>query len=391
MLTEAGCRSRRRRLWDRVPPEVEWLLVADPRHVHYLSNFWVHPLSFSGGERGLLLLERDAGATLIGDNFSLRSAAGLPHVDREVIERWYDHQHSVGNRDHALVAALAQVAPKLAGRLGLVEAQWLPLDAWQVLARESESQNIVRGTDDAAALPAADVGSLLRTLRREKEADELALLRECMQATDAGHLRAREVVRAGVSEFEIYLEVQRAALEAAGRPALVYGDFRATTASRPKAGGLPTDYRLQAGDLFILDYSVVIDGYRSDFTNTLAVGAPSDEQQLLFGVCQSAMQAGEQALCGGAAARDVYAAVSRPMEQSGYGALRHHAGHGIGLAHPEPPILVPHSDDVLVPGDVITLEPGLYIEGIGGIRIENNYLITSAGWAKLSDHLISLT
>jgi len=391
MLTSEGCQARRRRLWNAVPAEVEWLLIADPRHVHYLSNFWVEPLSFSGGERGLLLLEREAGATLLGDNFALRSAAGEPFVDHEVVEGWYDHQHSVANRDHALVAALAKVAGKLKGRIGLVEEQWLPVAAWVQLASLGESKDVIRGSDDDLSLPFSDLGTLLRTMRRLKEPDEVELLRQCMRATDAGHVKAREVIRAGISEFDVYREVQAAALQAAGRPALVYGDFRATNAANPKTGGLPTDYKLQTGDLFILDYSVVIAGYRSDFTNTLSIGSPSDEQMLIFELCQAAMQAGSQSLRAGTAARDVYAATSRPLEESGYGALGHHAGHGIGLAHPEPPILVPHSEDTLEAGDVLTLEPGLYVEGIGGVRIENNYLITVAGAEKLSNHLISLT
>ena len=86
MLTKEGCASRRRRLWERVPADVQWLLIADPRHVNYLANFWVHPLSFSAGERGLLLLERDNGATLLSDNFSIGSSAGEPHYDRQVID-----------------------------------------------------------------------------------------------------------------------------------------------------------------------------------------------------------------------------------------------------------------------------------------------------------------
>ncbi len=391
MLTEEGCRTRRRRLWNSVPSEVEWLLVADPRHVHYLSNFWVEPLSFSGGERALLLLERDSGATLLGDNFALRSAAGDPFVEHEVIERWYDHRHSVANRDHALVAALDRKSDELRGRSGLVEAQWLPLAAWEAIHQRVNSQHIIRGADDDAALPFSDLGTLLRALRRTKEPDEVELLQQCMRATDAGHLRAREIMREGISEFEVYREVNNAALEAAGRASLVYGDFRATNAKQPKAGGLPTDYCLQAGDLFILDYSVVIAGYRSDFTNTLAVGSPSDEQQMLFELCHAAMQAGEGSLRAGVPAREVYAATSQPLEASGYGALSHHAGHGIGLAHPEPPILVPESEDTLEAGDVVTLEPGLYVEGIGGIRIENNYLVTDGGAQRLSNHLISLT
>ena len=238
---------------------------------------------------------------------------------------------------------------------------------------------------------ATDLGTCLRELRRQKEPDEIALLKQCMQATDAGHARAREIIKPGISELEIYREVQSAAIQAAGRPGLVYGDFRAVSAKTPKLGGLPTDHVLEDGEMFILDYSFVLDGYRSDFTNTLAVGSVSDEQDMIFRLCESALRAGEDFLKAGVKAKDVYAAVSKPLEEAGYGALAHHAGHGIGLAHPEPPILVPESEDVLKAGDVVTLEPGLYVEGIGGVRIENNYLITQTGAEKLNNHLIALT
>jgi Xaa-Pro aminopeptidase len=394
MLTKVGCQARRKRLWDAVPENVEWLLIADPRHVHYLSNFWIQPLSFSAGERGLLLLERNDGATLLADNFAIRSAAGEPHVDREIVEDWYDHRHSVINRDHALLKAAEALSDRLYGRPGAVEAEWLPLGVWDVLGLDRESHSVTRepgDEGDKTKRRAVDLGSVLRNLRRRKEPDEINLLKRCMEATEAGHARAREVIRAGVTEFDIYRAVHAAVLEAAGRTALVYGDFRATNAKTPKAGGLPTAYRLQAGDLFILDYSVVLDGYRSDFTNTLSVGEPNDEQQMLFRLCEAALRSGAGVLCAGVPARDVYAAVSKPLEEAGYGALPHHAGHGIGLAHPEPPILVPDSDDVLAAGDVVTLEPGLYIAGIGGMRIENNYLITTAGAECLSNHVISLT
>jgi Xaa-Pro aminopeptidase len=123
----------------------------------------------------------------------------------------------------------------------------------------------------------------------------------------------------------------------------------------------------------------------------LAAGDPTNEQQMLFRLCEAAMTGGENALQPGVRAADVYAAVSRPLEEAGYGALPHHAGHGIGLGHPEPPILVPESEDILEVGDVVTLEPGMYVESIGGMRIENNYLITEDGAEKLSNHLISLT
>ncbi len=384
MLTKEGCASRRRRLWDAVPADIKWLLIADPRHVNYLANFWVHPLSFSAGERALLLLERDNGATLLCDNMTVGSSASEPHCDRQVVDTWYDHRHSAANRDHSLVNALRQVVPTLAGRLGLVETEWLPVAAWEVL-KEGDVRNHP-GDKSAGSL-----GTQIRALRRQKDPDELTLLRQCMRATDAGHKRAWDIIRTGISEMDVFREVQSTALTTAARPGLIYGDFRATTMKQPHLGGLPTPYRLQLGDLFILDYSVVLNGYRSDFTNTIAVGVPTMKQQETFLVCAAALQAGESVLRAGTRAADVYAAVSKAFTDAGRAPLPHHAGHGIGLAHPEPPIFVPESEDVLMAGDVVTLEPGSYETGIGGMRFEHNYLITDTGAERLSNHRISLT
>lgn len=394
MLTEAGCLARRTRLWDSVPDSVEWLLVADPRHVYYLSNFLVNPYSWSGGERGLLFLERGGNVTLCADNLTNRSAAGDVFVNRVVEEIWYDHENSVINRDHALFKALEAMDSHILGRTGAVESEWLPLAAWEVLSPDHERHAVEERAVNAVqpGRAAIDLGSVLRRLRRQKEPDEIELLKTSMRAGEAGHARAREIVCAGVGEFEVYREIQAAATEAAGRPILLYGDFRATTASQPKVGGLPTEHVLQNGDLMLLDFSVIIDGYRGDFTNVISVGAPSDEQMMLFELCEAAMRSGETALRAGAAAKDVHAATARPLNETGYGeTFNHHAGHGIGLGHPESPIFVPESEDILIAGDVVTLEPGLYVEGIGGIRIEHNYLITETGYEQLSNHLISLT
>ena len=392
MLTEAGCLERRARLWGSVPTACEWLLIADPRHVLYLSNFWVHPLTFSAGERCWLLLERDGKATLLGDNFSLRSRAADPFVDDEVMVKWYDHKHSVINRDHALLKAAEQVADRLYGREGAVEAEWLPVGAFELLGLDHEEHSVSMEAKDLGEQGAVDLGTILRSLRRQKHSDEITLMKECMRAGEAGMVRLREVIRPGISEFEIFCEVQRAAISAAGRPGLIYGDFRAASASKPKVGGLPTHHKLEPGEMFTLDYSVVLDGYRSDFTNCMTVGAPTPDQQRLYNLVSLAQHGGEAVLRTGTKASDVFHAVNRPILEAGLADnFAHHAGHGIGLAHPEAPILVPESDDVLIAGDVVTLEPGLYVEGIGGIRIEHNYLITDSGYERLSNHLISLT
>src|SRR5204863_3570191 len=107
--------------------------------------------------------------------------------------------------------------------------------------------------------------------------------------------------------------------------------------------------------------------------------------------CTAAMAAGEAELRAGAACLTVYQAVRGVFEKQGMAEwFPHHAGHGLGLTHPEAPFLVRHADESLLAGDVVTLEPGLYVPNIGGIRIENNYLITAAGYERLSQHTIAL-
>lgn len=385
MLTEAGCSERRRNLWERLPEEIEWVLIGDPRHVQYLSNFRVNPISFSADQKSLLLLTRDGKTVLLADNFTKRSASVPAFITDEVIIPWYTHRKSVTNRDHALLQALGEAERFWKGRTGLIEPEGISEMAAAAVAEDAAWQFAADEETEPSTL-----GEVLRGLRRAKLADEVDLLRLCMRACEAGHRRAFEVIAPGVSELDVYLEVQRAAQVAAGTPCIVYGDFRATHAKLHKAGGLPTSYRLQDGDLFILDYSVVIHGYRSDFTNTISVGTPSPAIVAQFEACRDAMASAARLLKPGVPCRDLWAAASSVLEQRGFGTLAHHAGHGLGMEHPEPPILVSESTDSLVEGDVITLEPGCYIEGQGGMRFEHNYLITNTGAEQLSQHTIGL-
>ena len=133
---------------------------------------------------------------------------------------------------------------------------------------------------------------------------------------------------------------------------------------------------------------MVVDGYRGDFTNTFAVGGgPTPRQQELFEACVGALRAGEARLKPGTPAREVDAAVRGHFAALELDhAFTSHSGHGIGLGHPEPPYFVPESDEILLAGDVVALEPGLYIEGAGGMRYERNYLITADGFETLSNH-----
>jgi Xaa-Pro aminopeptidase len=327
----------------------------------YLANFHVDPFSLGAGFGGILLVRKDGHAKLLHDN-RLPQSVEQAHVEERRIVTWYDGQSP--GRGPRQLALLGGVNPAHGG---------------------------LRVHDRPGDPYATTVITTLARLRRLKDADEVAVLRRCMQVTEAGHAWARANVRPGMTELDVYCGVNAACTLAARQPVVVYGDF-AISPGPERKGGPPTERVLQPGDMFILDYSVVIGGYRSDFTNTLVVGRePTADQQRLCDLCLQAMAAGEQELRAGAACRTVYDAVRRVFEKAGVAEhFPHHAGHGLGLTHPEAPFLVRHADETLLAGDVVTLEPGLYVASVGGIRIEHNYLVTDQGYERLSNHAIAL-
>jgi Xaa-Pro aminopeptidase len=252
---------------------------------------------------------------------------------------------------------------------------------------------VIEGLRSARSrLELVDIAPLLRTMRRAKDPDEVATLLRSMRAGEKGQAAALEQIKPGMTELEAYRVVQNAAMMELGEPAILYGDFASGPRCEIEKGGSPTSRRIEPGDLLLLDFSVVVSGYRGDFTNTFAVGrGPTPRQQELFEACLGAIQAGEARLKAGTAGRAVDAAVRGYFATLGLAeAFTSHSGHGLGLGHPEPPYFVPHSDDTLQVGDVVALEPGLYIEGEGGMRYERNYLITADGFGTLSHHKLSI-
>ena len=236
---------------------------------------------------------------------------------------------------------------------------------------------------------APQVFDIVEKMRRQKDPDEVALLRTCMRACDAGHAWGRANIRPGMTELEVYAGVANAVYAALGHWAVVYGDFTVSPGAK-KRGGPPTPHKLEAGELFILDYSLIVQGYRSDFTNTICVGGkPTADQQQLMDLSRSAIAAGAKELKAGVTCQHVYDAMRAAFgDMADY--FTTHGGHGLGISHPEPPYIVRHSTETLVAGDVVTLEPGLYVDAVGGLRIEHNYLITDTGSEQLSNHAIAL-
>jgi Xaa-Pro dipeptidase len=356
MLTSDGCRERRRRFLERLSHDGP-VLLGDPLHLRYFANFHVEPMSLGADFGGLLLIRPDGHATLYHDN-RLPKSAEQSHADERKPLTWYTGQE-----------------PGKGPR--------------RLMLRSVVEQNGGRIHDSLADPLVVKVFEITSEMRRRKDADEIELLKACMRTTDAGHAWARANIAVGMAELDVYAGVSDACAKAVGHWVQVYGDFTVSPGSA-KRGGPPTPHVLRAGETFILDYSVVIQGYRSDFTNTLVVGAePTAEQRRIFDLCVSAMAAGERELKAGATCQAVYDAVRAEFGTMA-DAFPHHAGHGLGISHPEAPFIVRHSTETLIAGDVVTLEPGLYVDGVGGVRIEHNYLVTESGYERLSNHEIEL-
>ena len=356
MLRADGCRERRRRFL-RTLGHAGPVLLGDPLHLRYFANFHVEPMSLGADFGGLLLIRPDGHATLFHDN-RLPKSVELSHADERKSLTWYTGQE-----------------PGKGPR--------------RMMLREVVEQSGGRIHDSLPDPLAGTVFEVTGEMRRRKDPDEIELLKACMRATDAGHAWARANVAPGMTELDVYAGVSNACAKAVGHWVQVYGDFTVSPGSA-KRGGPPTPHALRAGETFILDYSVVVQGYRSDFTNTLVVGAePTGEQRRIFDLCVGAMAAGESELKAGATCQSVYDAVRAAFGRMA-DSFPHHAGHGLGISHPEAPFIVRNSTETLVAGDVVTLEPGLYVDGVGGVRIEHNYLVSDGGYERLSNHEIAL-
>ena len=155
------------------------------------------------------------------------------------------------------------------------------------------------------------------------------------------------------------------------------------TGTTPHA--IPGDEPISAGVLVIVDAGCTVDGYCSDCTRTFAVGEISDRLQELYALCLEAQLAGLAAVGPGVSGRDADAASRVAIAEAGLGeAYGHGLGHGVGIQIHEAPVLRPESTDVLEPGNVVSVEPGIYLPGVGGVRIEDLVTVSADGAERLT-------
>lgn len=390
MLTTEGCAARRKRLWDSLPSPCDLILITEPHHLIYFANFVQSPFVFRSCEASAVLAMLPDRAILFADNVQ-KAFSAKAHVDEVSTVEWYNGKdsapHRRANLDRHVAERLSRLGEKLGAKRIGVEGSSVPMSLIDaVIDGDGSGPSPYHGSTH-------DLDDLIRSMRRAKDPDEMVLMRRSMRAGEAGLAEALEHAKAGMTELDVYLLVQNAAMRDLSEQAIVYGDFASGPRCETERGGPPTTRVIAPGDLMIIDYSVIVDGYRGDFTNTFVIGGePTSGQVELYNACMGAIEAGEQALGPNVACKDVDAALRGHLAKLGLDQyFPSHAGHGLGLGHPDPPYIVPRSTDILLPRDVVTLEPGLYIQGVGGMRFERNYLITESGYETLSNHRMTLT
>lgn len=208
-------------------------------------------------------------------------------------------------------------------------------------------------------------------------------MKEAAAWTDVGARVGMEWVRAGVREYEVAAEIEYAMRRRGSEGAA----FETVVASGPRSAhphGVASDRVIARGDAVVLDLGAVYRGYRCDITRTVFVGAPSPQQAAVFQAVMGAHDAALQGMRDGVEARGVDQQARQVLAAQGWDAyFIHGLGHGVGLDIHEPPTLSPESEDILVAGNVVTDEPGVYLPGFG-VRIEDTVLIQREDGQKLT-------
>lgn len=377
MLSTERCRERLRRFAAGCAEQgLDLAVVSDTRNIAYLTGFLRPDVGISDMKVVLLLVYPDRGPVLLNSQM-FKPLADKVYRDEMIVYTDYDiHHKMVTHLDDALAVL----------REHLVSDSSKP----QKIGIESRYQATAVTMLFQALYPSASMTDLSNTIlhmRRVKEDDELALIRRSESQIALAYKTVKETIAEGRTELDALLAGSAALTKSAGERTFFYGDFVSGERSEG-IGGWPTGRVLQNGDLFIFDLWTTTEGYWADTCRTFVVGgAPTAEQTRMHDVVLKAVDAGEQLLRPGTPAREVYQAMYDAIVAEGYGDyFPHHGGHGFGLHAHEAPFFIPASDEMLEEGMTCTLEPGIYIPGSGGVRSEDNYLITATGFENLTPY-----
>ena len=327
--------------------ELDRMLVTDLTNVRYLTGFT--------GTNGACVC--GPGVRLFLTDFRYTERAAAEVEDWETVTITSDW--------------LKGVAERLEGRVGFED------DQMSVRLLGKLKEKLGEGTEMVAA------GGQVEELRRVKDDDELAKIAEASKLADEVWRWTLEQGLAGRPEREVARAAEARIRELGGDPSFPAIVAAGTNGALPHAE--PGEREIGRGELVVFDMGAKVDGYCSDGTRTFATGEPGEEARAVYEVVRAAQQAALEAIRAGVKGEDVDTAARKLIDDAGHGEHFGHAlGHGVGLEVHEGPRLSQRSEDVLAPGEVVTVEPGIYLPGNSGVRIEDLVVVTDEGLRNLS-------
>ncbi len=271
------------------------------------------------------------------------------------------------------VDALLQDGARASLRIGIEDSLTL-----------AEFRQLQKSLAEKPEVQLVELSGFVEKLRQVKDEMEIGAMRKAQAITDAAFARIAESMRAGMTEREVQLMLDNFMFEE-GAEGLAFTTIVATGAHAASPHAIPGDTRLSLGDAVVMDFGARFGGYCSDMTRTVFVGQPSDELQRAFSVLRRANEECEALVCAGVSGSEVHAHAEQVLAEGGFeGAMGHSLGHSVGIDIHESPNLSPRNDQPLVAGNVLTVEPGIYLPGKFGMRLEDYGVVRSDGYEVLT-------
>ncbi len=353
-MADSDILARVEALLQRKPDDIDAYLICSPENRFYLSGFT--------GSAGCLLIGPQFRVLATDFRYGEQAKRQCPEYTVASGPKLWEQVGRLAREQH-----WARIA---------VEAQQMTVSTFQILQKE------------VAEVRWIPVAGAVESLRQVKGPSELEDLRKAAEIADAALRQIIPWIRAGVAERTLAVELEHA-MRQNGAWAL---SFPTIVASGPRGSlphGEPTERVLENGDMVTIDFGAVYGMYHSDETVTVPVSAAAGTEQhrAIYDIVYQAQKAGMDLVKPGVLASDIDAACRNVIAQAGYGEFfGHGTGHGVGLEVHEDPYLGPRSGahDILEAGMVVTVEPGIYLPGVCGVRLEDTLLVTESGSDRLT-------
>ncbi|MFZ6750498.1 M24 family metallopeptidase [Undibacterium sp. Ren11W] len=334
------------------------LLIFSLDNLRYLINY--------SGEAAYGIVTQ-CGAYLITDYRFLEQA------QQECVNGKIDCQIICRDRDRQTLGAVINGVLKRAQAHRIVfEHEYISVSMWQAICI------------DNPGLVFTPAQAMLDSQRKIKDEWEIAQIRQAAAISDSALAILLPQLKLGVSEREMALELDYQ-MQRLGSEGISFTTILGFGERSALPHCIPSARRLQEGDLIVIDFGAVINGYRSDMTRSFVAGEADARQQAMFDTVYAAQSAALASLHAGLAAHDADAAANAILKASEFAAYAGLGlGHGLGIKLHEQPFMGPHCQDILQTNYVVTIEPGIYIPGYGGIRLEDDVQITPDGYIALS-------